>query len=140
VIVPARYGANACWSTCTITGCIRNHVIISPRPISTWFDGAVCVPSAWRRKWKTTSNRTIGVIDSNSAGSRVSSVSPITIDQGTLCPPFNWLAIVSSPRFPATGAGAVAGATIATEGFFAPATGPCFAAAAIPVRAGFTVA
>ena len=35
-----------------------------PGPISgesVGFEGAVCVPSAWRRKWKTTSSRTIGV-------------------------------------------------------------------------------
>src|ERR1700749_3549025 len=66
---------------------MRNHVIMSAKPISTWFDGAVCVPSACRKKWNTTSSRTSGVIDNKSAGIKVSSVRPTTIDQGTLLLP-----------------------------------------------------
>src|ERR1700722_16743259 len=66
-----------------MTGCIRNHVIMSPSPIRVWLLGAVCVPSAWRRKWKITSRRTIGVIDRTMAGSSVRSVRTPTIVHGT---------------------------------------------------------
>ena len=53
----------------------------SPGPNSVWLLGAVCVPSAWRRKWKTIMMRTKGVIESSSAGNIVSSVSTRTIVQ-----------------------------------------------------------
>ena len=74
----------------------------------------------------------MGVIDRSSAGSSVRSVRPMTIDHGTLCPLFNWLAIVSRPREGATGAAA------AGDGFFELATKPRFEAGNAAVRIGFT--
>jgi len=62
-----------------MTGCIRNHVIISPSPISVWLLGAVCVPSAWRRIDNTMMMRVKAVIASNIAGNSVSTVIRMTI-------------------------------------------------------------
>ncbi len=61
----------------------------SASPASTWFEGAVCVPSACRRKCSTIEMRRNGVIDITIAGSSVSTVSRMMICIGVLkelCP------------------------------------------------------
>ena len=79
---PCAVGFNRLLVHLIETGVIRNQVIISASPISVGLEGAVCVPSAWRRKWKTTSRRTIGVMAIRIAGSRVISVRTKRIVQG----------------------------------------------------------
>ena len=54
----------------------------APARAASGLEGAVCVPSAWRRKWKTTSRRTIGVMAIRIAGSSVISVRTSRIVHG----------------------------------------------------------
>src|SRR5271170_1307438 len=65
------------------TGCIRKYVSTMASPIKVWLLGAVCVPSAWRRKWKTISRRVKGVKATSSAGKSVNRLNRTTMFQGT---------------------------------------------------------
>ena len=51
----------------------------SARPVSTWFDGVVAMPSAWRRIDSTMMMRVNAVIASRMAGNSVSRVINIKI-------------------------------------------------------------
>ena len=50
VTVPASAGCTAALFTCSPTGAMMNIVRKSASPMSTWFGGISCVPSACRRK------------------------------------------------------------------------------------------
>ena len=53
---------------------MTKNVRNSARPVSTWFDGVVAMPSAWRRIDSTMMMRVNAVIASRIAGSSVSTV------------------------------------------------------------------
>ena len=64
------------------TGSMMKKVMTRVRPMRVWLEGVVCRPSAWRRKWKTTSRRANGVMQMSSDGMRVRKVRRRTMVQG----------------------------------------------------------
>ncbi|MNP19726.1 hypothetical protein D3C76_1122670 [compost metagenome] len=73
-ICSLRYGCSASLLILSNTGAMTNRVRNSARPISTWFDGVVCRPSAWRRMEKTMMIRVKLVISMTNAGMKLSAV------------------------------------------------------------------
>ena len=65
---------------------MMNTVKKRASPITIWFDGSSCVPSACRRKWKTITTRVKQVIVTSAAGTNVSSVRRTTIWSGAETP------------------------------------------------------
>ena len=55
----------------------------SARPITTWFGGAACVPSAWRSSDSTMTMRVKLVISSSTAGRKLSAVKKSSVWIGT---------------------------------------------------------
>ena len=53
------------------------------RPITTWFGGAACVPSAWRRRLSTMTMRVKLVISRSTAGRKLSAVKKSRVWIGT---------------------------------------------------------
>ena len=61
---------------------MMNTVRKSVSPVSIWFDGISCVPSACLKKWKTMAILVNEVIMTSAAGTNVSSVIRMTICSG----------------------------------------------------------
>jgi hypothetical protein len=53
------------------------------RPITTWFGGAACVPSAWRSRLSTMTMRVKLVISSSTAGRKLRAVKKRRVCTGT---------------------------------------------------------